>query len=305
MDQSASSPPPARVLPPRGEFDEAAYLHLYPDIARGVAAGAIESGWRHFVQHGCAEGRPWVARPDPFAGVARAIAPGDEMFTGNEEHYFDVGASALHCVEAALFAAQRTPATVRRILDLPCGHGRVMRFLRKAFPAAELTGCDLNADGVAYCAAAFGAVPVVSRVEVDAIPLVPGFDVIWCGSLLTHLPAAQCQAFVRLFHRLLKPGGLVILTTHGRYCAAELTTGKKNRHQLEPAQIAGLLEQYQRTGFGYVDYLSQPGYGFSLSHPAFVLEQWVAPADWRLIGYHENGWDQRQDAVCLEKQFPR
>ena len=302
MDQPASTP--ARALPARGEFDEDAYLQLYPDIAQGVSAGAIESGWRHFVQHGFAEGRPWVARPDPFAGVNRDIAPGDEMFTGNAEHYFDVGASALQCVEAALFAARRNPATVRRILDLPCGHGRVMRFLRKAFPQAELTACDLNADGVAHCAAAFGAVPVVSRVEVDAIPLAAGFDLIWCGSLLTHLTAEKCAAFLRLFHRVLAPGGLVVFTTHGRLCAAELAAGK-NRHHLEPGQIAGLLEHYRRTGFAYVDYVSHPGYGFSLSHPAFVLDRFIAPADWHLVGYHENGWDHRQDAVCLQKQFPR
>jgi SAM-dependent methyltransferase len=302
MDQPASTP--ARALPARGEFDEDAYLQLYPDIARGVSSGAIESGWRHFVQHGFAEGRPWVARPDPFAGVSRDIAPGDEMFTGNAEHYFDVGASALQCVEAALFAARRNPATVRRILDLPCGHGRVMRFLRKAFPRAELTACDLNADGVAHCAKAFGAVPVVSREEVDAIPLAAGFDLIWCGSLLTHLTEEKCAAFLRLFHRVLVPGGLVVFTTHGRLCAAELTAGK-NRHNLEPGQIAGLLEHYRRTGFAYVDYVSHPGYGFSLSHPAFVLDSFIAPADWRLVGYHENGWDHRQDAVCLEKQFPR
>ncbi|HEY0864017.1 MAG TPA: class I SAM-dependent methyltransferase [Lacunisphaera sp.] len=302
MDQPARTP--ARTLPSRGEFDEDAYLQLYPDIAQGVSAGAIESGWRHFVQHGFAEGRPWLARPDPFAGVSQDIAPGDEMFTGNAEHYFDVGASALRCIEAALFAARRNPATVRRILDLPCGHGRVMRFLRKAYPQAEMTACDLNADGVAHCARAFGAVPVVSREEVDAIPLTAGFDLIWCGSLLTHLTEERCAAFLRFFHRVLKPGGLAVFTTHGRLCAAELAAGK-NRHNLEPGQIAGLLEDYRRTGFAYVDYVSHPGYGFSLSHPAFVLERWVAPTDWRLISYHENGWDHRQDAVCLEKQFPR
>jgi SAM-dependent methyltransferase len=302
MDQPASTP--VRALPPRGEFDEDAYLQLYPDIAQGVSSGAIESGWRHFVQHGFAEGRPWIARPDPFAGVSRDIAPGDEMFTGNEEHYFDVGASALQCVEAALFSARRNPVAVRRILDLPCGHGRVMRFLRKAFPRAELTACDLNADGVAHCAKAFGAVPVVSREDVDAIPLAAGFDLIWCGSLLTHLTEEKCAAFLRLFHRVLVPGGLVVFTTHGRLCAAELAAGK-NRHNLEPGQIAGLLENYRRTGFAYVDYVSHPGYGFSLSHPAFVLEHFIAPADWHLVGYHENGWDHRQDAVCLAKQFPR
>lgn len=301
MDQSPSNP--ARPLPTRGEFDEDAYLHLYPDIAQGVETGAIESGWWHYVNHGSPEGRQWIARPDPFAGVSRDIAPGDEMFTGNAEHYFEVGASALRCVESALHAARLPKSAMRRILDLPCGHGRVMRFLRSAFPQAELTACDLNAGGVAHCAQAFGAVPVVSREQVDAIPLAGGFDLIWCGSLLTHLTEAKCADFLRLFHRVLRPGGLVVFTTHGRLCERELAAGK-NRHHLEAAQIATLLAQYRGTGFAYVDYVSHPGYGFSLSHPAFVLNRLIDPAGWRLVGYHENGWDHRQDAVCLRKEFP-
>jgi SAM-dependent methyltransferase len=301
MDQSPSNP--ARPLPARGEFDEEAYLHLYPDIAQGVEAGVIESGWRHYVNCGHAEGRQYATRPDPSVGVSRDIAPGDEMFTGNAEHYFDVGASAARCIESALHTARLPRSSIRRILDLPCGHGRVMRFLQQAFPQAELTACDLNADGVAYCAKAFGAVPVVSKEDVGAIPLAGGYDLIWCGSLLTHLTEAKCADFLRLFHRVLRPGGLAVFTTHGRLCERELAAGK-NRHQLEPAQIATLLAQYRTTGFAYVDYVSHPGYGFSLSHPAFVLNRLIDPAGWRLVGYHENGWDQRQDAVCLRKEYP-
>src|SRR5258708_2606727 len=120
MDQPPSNL--ARLPPTRGEFDEDAYLHLYPDIAQGVEAGAIASGWWHDVNHGGPEGRQWIARPDPFAGISRDIAPGDEMFTGNAEHYFDVGASALRCIESALHAARLPKFSMRRILDLPCGH---------------------------------------------------------------------------------------------------------------------------------------------------------------------------------------
>jgi SAM-dependent methyltransferase len=162
MDENANTLISARNCR-RGEFHEEGYLYLYPDIARGVSSGAIESGWQHFVTHGFAEGREWISKPDPLVGVSREISSGDEMFTGNDVHYFDVGESALHCIETGLFAAQRSKSTVRKVLDLPCGHGRVMRFRRKAFPNAELTACDLNRDGVEYCAKSFGAVPAVSR----------------------------------------------------------------------------------------------------------------------------------------------
>jgi|CXWL01.1.fsa_nt_gi SAM-dependent methyltransferase len=303
MDEPAINPPPAPARPTRNEFDEEGYLDLHPDIASGVRAGKIESGWRHFADHGFAEGRQWISRPDPYLGVGREISPRDEMFFGNETHYFAVGESALHCIEAALLAARRKNISIRKILDLPCGHGRVMRFLKKAFPAAALTACDLNRDGVDYCARVFGAVPVLSQEEIEKLSLPEDFDLIWCGSLLTHFPEKDCARFIRGFRRLLRPGGILVFTTHGRQCESGFVTGE-NKHGLNDQQIAELLVDYRRNGFGYVDYAGQPGYGFSLAHPSFVTANLIQHPAWHLIGYHENGWDKRQDVICLQKGFP-
>lgn len=294
----------ATALPTRGEFDEEGYLVLHRDIAAGVAAGVIESGWAHFSQAGFAEGRAWLRRADPFAGVDRRISPRDAMFRGNADHYFDAGESALHCIATAIGAARRPPSTIRRILDLPCGHGRVLRFLRQAYPGAELVACDLDRDGVDFCAATFGATGVYSRTDVEAIPLSGGFDLIWCGSLLTHLDAAQSAAFLALFSRMLDDRGILVFTTHGRRCERELAAGT-NRFGLEEAQARALLLTYERSGFGYVDYRDTPGYGFSLMHPQFVTTHLLADPAWSLLGYHEAGWDKRQDAIALQKNARR
>src|SRR5204863_6830458 len=74
--------------------------------------------------------------------VNTQIAPDDGMWDGDMNHYFGVGQSALHCILVAMQAAQID--TVTNILDLPCGHGRVLRHLQSAFPGARLTACDLN-----------------------------------------------------------------------------------------------------------------------------------------------------------------
>lgn len=297
-DPSASAP----VRPARAEFDEDGYLQLHPDIAAGVARGAIASGWSHFFHHGHAEGRAWIAQSDRLAGVVQEIAVRDEMFTGNREHYLEVGESALRCVETALMAAQRPRSTVKRILDLPCGHGRVMRFLRQAFPAAELVACDLNRDGVDFCAQAFGAVSEYSDEQVDLIPHEGVVDLIWCGSLLTHLPEAKWRDFLNFFHRILGHRGLLVFTTHGRYCAREFVSGR-NRHGLTDPQVAALLRAYEATGFSYIDYADQSRYGFSLAHPAFVTTRLLDEAQWRLLVYNEAGWDRRQDVVVVQKSL--
>lgn len=294
--------PTGASLPPRNEFDEDGYLQLYPDIAKGVALRTIASGWHHFAEAGFAEGRPWLAKPDPLIGVNRTIAVGDEMLHGNEIHYFDVGASALHVIETALIAARRPKSTIKNILDLPCGHGRVMRFLRQAFPDAQLTACDLNRSGVEFCATTFGALPVVSCAAIDEIPLQGEFDLIWCGSLLTHLSEEKCAAFLRLFQRILGHGGLLVFTMHGRHYVREVAAGKIP-HGVTAPQLAALFSGYHQRGFSYVDYSVQSGYGLSLAHPSFVTAQLVDHPGWRLLGYNEAGWDHRQDVICLQKQF--
>jgi SAM-dependent methyltransferase len=295
-------PPSAPTLPSRHEFDETAYLLMHPDVASAIAAGTVASGWHHYTLHGWREGRRWTPQPDAMHGVSREISPADGMFLGDGQHYFDAGASALHCVQAALFTARRRPDGIRRILDLPCGHGRVLRFLRAAFPSAEITACDLDTRGVLFCAEKFAAVPAVSREDPRAIPLTGSHDLIWCGSLLTHLPEARGRAFLDRFREQLAPGGVLVFTLHGAAYAADLASGRKH-WDLDAAQIATLLEGYRGKGFGYADYAKERGYGFSLTHPGHVLGQLLPHPDWRVISCVERGWDDRQDVFALQKNF--
>src|SRR4051794_26106944 len=89
--------------------------------------------------------------------VNRIISPKEEMVTKEmvtsgkrERHYFGVGRSALECIDISVRAAQTNVSDVKRILDLPCGHGRVLRYLKAAFPEAEITACDIMRDGVDF-----------------------------------------------------------------------------------------------------------------------------------------------------------
>jgi len=244
-----------------------------------------------------------------FPGPGRAleiieeIGQGDEMFAGDKAHYFGVGESALRCIQAGMFSANKQSDTVHRILDLPCGHGRVMRFLKASFPQAQLTACDLNRGAVDFCAKTFGAQPVYSNTDVSRISVGGTFDLIWCGSLLTHLRPEGCSDFVRFFDSLLNPGGLAIFTLHGRWVERSLATGRY-KYGLRDEDVHNLLQQYYRTGFGYADYPGTTGYGISVSSPSFVQSELISLPLLKLVGYHEKGWDNHQDVVCLQKQTP-
>ena len=84
-----------------------------------------------------------------------------------------------------MLAAQKETAT--NILDLPSGYGRVMRFLKAEFPEAALTACDVIREGVDFCARTFGARAIYGKEDPSELELDERFDLIWCGSLLTHV----------------------------------------------------------------------------------------------------------------------
>ncbi|UQS21870.1 class I SAM-dependent methyltransferase [Amycolatopsis thermalba] len=231
-----------------------------------------------------------------MARVDRIIAPGDSMFRGNTEHYFAVAGQALRACLHGLEAAGR-PAP-RRVLDFGCGYGRVLRTFRAAFPDAELIASDIEADGVEHCVRFFGAIGLPASVRIEEIPQVSDIDLIWSGSVLTHLDIAAWDALLGYFERALAPGGVAVVTTHGRRVAWRMANG--GEYGLTARDHARVLADHRDHGFGYADYPGQPGYGISLSTPEWVAGHVLTPR-LRLAGYVEAGWDGHQDVLILVK----
>lgn len=235
----------------------------------------------------------------------RTISPNDLMYVaGQEEHYFSVGESALDCIRCALLAARRSPSEIRQILDLPCGHGRVLRHFVHEFPQAKVTACDLLRDGVNFCAEVLGATPVYSCPEPGDIP-VPrnNFDLIWVGSLMTHFDHALWPKFLDFFRSCLSTNGVLAFTTHGRR-TRQIMVENQYDYALPRHLRAELLYQYEQTGFGYVHYVGSDSYGVSLSSVPWVCQQILKVPDLRLVHLSEMAWDNHQDLfACMRKEW--
>ena len=227
------------------------------------------------------------------------IAVGDRMFTKRSaEHYFDVGYRALRAIHLALADAGKQE--VRTILDLPCGHGRVLRTLRAQWPQAEIVACDLERDGVDYCARKFGAVAVYSEENPEDLVFKQKFDLIWVGSLLTHLDAPRWPVFLNLFSRSLAPGGVLVFTTHG-VRIAEMIRTSESCFGLTPESAQDLLSEYEQGEFSYRDYRPGANYGVSLSKRAWVEAQVAQTAGLRLLQIREPGWCFQDAVVCVRE----
>lgn len=239
-----------------------------------------------------------------LAEVSKTISCNDGMFlAGHEAHYYRTGQSALKNIQAVLsYGGNRSPAD---ILDLPCGHGRVLRYLKLAFPQAAITACDLDRSGVDFCAETFGVKGVYSKKDLTALQLGQQYDLIWCGSLLTHLDQGAWADCLGFFEAHLKPEGHLVFTTHGRFVYERIKSRKYEyggeNYGLAEAALAPFLAVYETAGFSYLSYEHASDYGVSVASPGWVMQQIERFSDLKITAYIEKGWDNHQDVVACQK----
>jgi SAM-dependent methyltransferase len=244
--------------------------------------------------------------------LIETVSPHEKMDFAGRQHYFRVGQSALDCIHDSLRAAGKAtegegrgaaPFGVRTILDLPSGQGRVLRYLRLGFPEAEITACDTCRDGVDFCAQTFDAVPVYSCDDPQEIPIRRDYyDLVWVGSLFTHLDVDMWDRFMKAFHAALRPGGVLIFTTHGKR-AREYMERRIASYGHDDATLAELTRLHDENGFGHVHYTGHDGYyGTSLSRSEWVVDRIRLVEGLQLIQQKDNAWDDHQDVFTCRRE---
>jgi SAM-dependent methyltransferase len=242
-----------------------------------------------------------------YPDVIGDVSPRDHMVNKKRpENYALLGKAGLDAVRLTMLAAQKEAP--RSILDLPSGHGRVLRFLKGEYPAAALAACDIDHEAVDFCAQVFGAEPVYGQEHPRDVELPRQFHLIWCGSLLTHLDAPMWSEFFDFFERSLKPRGLLIVTTHGRAIRRRLEDPKAGEGYLVGAEARQrLIDAYDTTGFGFAEYptspesgaRSQPSrYGLTLTQPSWVWSFLEQRPGLLAVTFMEDRWG-GQDVIGL------
>lgn len=131
-----------------------------------------------------------------------------------------------YSIAGQLLAAVRAhlpDATAPRLLDWGCGSGRATRYLRAFWPELTLTGCDIDAEAVAWCRAN------IADARFDATPPYPplpyadaAFDAVIGSSVMTHLTAPVQAQWLREIRRVLAPGGVFVTSVLGTLASAGL-----------------------------------------------------------------------------------
>lgn len=118
-----------------------------------------------------------------------------------------------------------SPISELNVLDFGCGVGRVTLPFHHRHKQPR-TVCDVDKDALAYVAS---AIPTINAVRTDYTPPTPfldnAFDVVFAISVWTHLPEDLQMAWLGEIRRIVKPGGLALLTTSS-FRALESRRGK-------------------------------------------------------------------------------
>ena len=216
------------------------------------------------------------------------------MYASNDVHYLTCGASALNVIVSAVEIAGALPAS---ILDFGSGAGRVTRWLRAAYPKAGIWVTDIREDDLAFCKRTLGAKPFLSGTNVGVLASPSSFDLIWVGSVVTHLSEDASEALTRKLASWLNPGGLLIMSMHGRFALAR---APKFDYYAITSGWDKLMEGLVSRGFGYADYPNQVGYGISMNTLAWASRLVEGIDGARLILLSERAWDGHHDVVALQ-----
>jgi SAM-dependent methyltransferase len=225
--------------------------------------------------------------------------------------YLAAGLSASRGIHASLDAAGKV-ISGGAVLDFPCGYGRVLRFLKEVFPDSRIVGADIEADAVEFCQRAFSVQGYLSNPasHFGSLSLPWKFDLIWCGSLITHLDQPAAVALLEFFCRHLTEGGVCVFTTHGRRIA-DMMTRKEITFDLTEQGRLKVLQDYQQQGYGFADYSgaasdggSSKGYGISVSSQSRVVEMARGVGPWEDVYYRESGWHTIQDVHAFMLRSP-
>ena len=123
--------------------------------------------------------------------------------------------------------AARVPLeSVESVLDFGCGCGRVTRYW-ESFGGA-VAGSDVNGKAVDWCRdnlgfATFERNALAPPLRFDG----ESFDFAYALSVFTHLTAELQLAWRDELLRVLRPGGLLLLTTHGNSYRSKLDAGER------------------------------------------------------------------------------
>ena len=178
------------------------------------------------------------------------------------------------------------------ILDFGCGCGRIILYLKHLFPEMNFYGTDIDSEAIYWCQENikdYGDFKVNNFLP----PLSYNsdfFDFVYVISVFTHLPQDMENAWLSELSRVVKPGGYLLISTHGEHFWDSAPNDAKNK--------------FFEKGFEFIKGKQTDGlpdfYHCSYHTKKYVLKEWKKYFE--IIDFIPKGICNHQDLVVCQKK---
>ncbi|MDQ3913617.1 MAG: methyltransferase domain-containing protein [Actinomycetota bacterium] len=204
--------------------------------------------------------------------------------------FLKVGKRSSEDIQAALKRVGKDLSSFQNILDFGCGCGRTLLWFADHSQASDLYGTDIDAEAISWCRNNLEFAKFDTNGPLPPLEYSSGkFDLIYSISVFTHLNEAYQFRWLNELRRITSPGGIVVLTLHGRPVWKDLP-------QEDVVEI-------RRRGFRFIAANHMKGvfpewYQNAYHTKRYVLEQYANYFD--VVDYIPRG-SGRQDVVILQR----
>jgi SAM-dependent methyltransferase len=267
------------------------------DAANACLSGVLAIDPHHLQAHNLREAHALPGNYGSWMGVNAQISPEDDIF-----RFFANHPTSMHPIRDYLSDGWRTMTELqflleqhghvlgqsKAFLEFASGHGRFTRHLVKRLPKGALTVSDVVPGSVGFLQNLLDVKGVESTTQPEALLLPEAYEHVFVLSLFSHLPQSTWGDWLARLYESVRPGGLLIFSTHGLKCAeqagVQLEGGYAFFDSSESSAIAGQV------------------YGTTFTSPDFVLEtarRVLGSAD-RVTVTPNHFWG-NQDAVVIAR----
>ena len=254
-------------------------------------------------------------------GVTMPGFPDEDLQRGMHGHCGEVSLHEAHAffreIKAYAAYAGRPIEARRRMLDFGCGWGRTLRLFMKDIEPENLFGTDATSR---FLTEARRCNPNLNFLSCDVAPptllAAESLDYIISWSVFSHLDEFLTMRWIEEFARLLKPGGLLMLTTQSRrfiaFCAEQRmrrASGIRLEHGWYEACADSFTDEshenarYEAGHFLHAAPVARPNllshYGEAIIPRGYIVKHWSAM--FRLVEFLDNPARLPQVLVVLQK----
>lgn len=246
---------------------------------------------------------------DRLATASREVSPFDTMYheiqREDKSWYFTNAQETFTFLNMYFGLLGKDLASFRTVLDYGSGFGRLTRYFVALFGADNVIACDTSTRAVDFVTATLGCIGTYAQPPFNRIEFPKKAELIFAGSLFTHISLAGWREVLDLFAQSLSPGGYVVMTTAGEHVVRDLQAGGR-RFGIGETEAASLASTFDREGFafaGYPDGADPTGRkkqaGRCVASNAWVSSFVERETPFRVKAFLERGWSNRQDIYVL------